>query len=261
MTTFAVGRALGHALGHVLGRALGARPLVYGHRGTRRGAPENTLLAMRLAMSQGADGVELDVRLCASGEVVVLHDPDLRRVAGVSLRAADTGLALLRTADLGAGERVPLLDEAIDLVPGTGALLNIELKSDVPNEDALVAAVVERVAIRPAPMREKILFSSFSLHICELLHAALPNMPVALLFGKQHREPPPWASVIHPGESLIDARAIDDWHARGLVVNTWTVNDGQRAVDLSRAGVDGIVTDDVPLVLAALAAAQARSTS
>ena len=237
------------------------RPLVYGHRGTRRGPTENTLAAMRLALAQGADGVELDVRLCAGGEVIVLHDPDLRRVAGAALRAADASLDELRAVDLGAGERVPLLDAAIDLVIGAGALLNIELKSDVPDEDALVAKVVERVAARPAAMCEKILFSSFSLHICELLHAALPNMPTALLFGRRQHEPPPWASVIHPGESLVSARAIDEWHAQGLLVNTWTVNDAKRAVELLKAGIDGIVTDDVPLVLAALAAAQARSTS
>jgi glycerophosphoryl diester phosphodiesterase len=216
---------------------------------------------MRLALAQGADGVELDVRLCASGEVIVLHDPDLERIAGVALRAADASLDDLRSADLGAGERVPRLDEAIDLVIGAGALLNIELKSDVPDEDALVAKVVERVLARSAHMREKVLFSSFSLHICELLHAALPSMPTALLFGRTQREPPPWANVIHPGESLVSARAVESWHARGLLVNTWTVNDEKRAVELMQAGVDGIVTDDVPLVLAALAAAQARSTS
>ena len=216
---------------------------------------------MRLALSQGADGVELDVRLCAGGEVIVLHDPDLRRVAGVALLAADAGFDQLRTVDLGAGERVPLLNEAIELVLGAGALLNIELKSDVPDEDELTAGVVERVAACPAAMRAKLLFSSFSLHICELLHAALPNVPTALLFGRQRLEPPPWASVIHPRESLVDARAVHAWHAQGLIVNTWTVNDARRAIELAHAGVDGIVTDDVPLVLSALAAPQARSTS
>jgi glycerophosphoryl diester phosphodiesterase len=82
-----------------------ARPFIYGHRGTRRGAPENTLRAMELALSQGADGIELDVRLCGSGEVIVLHDADLERVSGVPVAASAATLSELRVLDVGEGER------------------------------------------------------------------------------------------------------------------------------------------------------------
>jgi glycerophosphoryl diester phosphodiesterase len=208
---------------------------------------------MRLALAQGADGVELDVRLCASGEVIVLHDPDLKRVAGADRLADETDLTELRRHDLGGGERVALLDEAMDLVLGAGALLNIEVKADVPDEGALCFAVAERVAARPESERSRVLFSSFSPRSCELLHGALPAITVAFLFGRQRREPPPGCAAVHPSEGLVDARAVADWHAAGLIVNTWTVNEGRRAVELGRAGIDGIVTDDVPAVLAALA--------
>src|SRR5262249_42420882 len=139
-------------------RGVRALPFVYGHRGTRRGAPENTLVAMQLALAQGADGIELDVRLCRSGEVVVLHDPDLTRVAGAPLRAQDRTLAELQAHDLGQGARVPTLDAAMDLVLGAGKLLNVELKADVPDRRALVAAVLARVASRSTPERERVLF-------------------------------------------------------------------------------------------------------
>src|SRR5512138_1115210 len=69
------------------------RPLVLGHRGASADAPENTLAAFRLAMAQGADGVELDVWRCATGEVVVVHDEDLTRVAGAPLAPDATPLA------------------------------------------------------------------------------------------------------------------------------------------------------------------------
>ena len=58
-------------------RQSGERPFVLGHRGARHAAPENTLKAFDMAAAEGADGVELDVRLCQSGEVIVLHDPTL----------------------------------------------------------------------------------------------------------------------------------------------------------------------------------------
>src|SRR3954469_22392426 len=63
-------------------RPEGVRPFVLGHRGARHAAPENTLAAFELARKEGADGVELDVRLDGSGRVIVLHDPTLARVTG-----------------------------------------------------------------------------------------------------------------------------------------------------------------------------------
>src|SRR5512140_687268 len=127
------------------------RPLVLGHRGASADAPENTLAAFRLALAQGADGVELDVWRCASGEVVVVHDEDLRRVAGLPVRVPDAPLAELRAADVGAwkgeafrGERVPLLEEVLAALPA--AVVNVELKSrgrDLRLGDA-VAKVIAR---------------------------------------------------------------------------------------------------------------------
>lgn len=229
-----------------------ARPLVYGHRGTRRGAPENTLLALRRALEQGADGVELDVRLCASGEVVVLHDPDLRRVGGAELAAAKASLRELQAVDLGEGERVPTLDAALELVLGQGALLNIELKEDVPDQRALVAAVVQRVAARSSDERARVLFSSFGRELCDALHALWPEAQIAWLFARTRTTAPPFAVAVHPQHALADATSIAEWHAQGLLVNAWTVNEPAQARELSRAAIDGIVTDDVPLVVSAL---------
>src|SRR5512136_3035558 len=81
---------------------LPGRTLVLGHRGASAEAPENTVAAFRLAIQQGADGVELDAWRCASGEVVVAHDEDLVRVGGSPLRIPDAPLHALRSVDVGA---------------------------------------------------------------------------------------------------------------------------------------------------------------
>jgi len=101
------------------------RPLVLGHRGASAEAPENTLAAFRLALEQGADGVELDVWRCGTGEVVVFHDEDARRLAGAPLAIARTPWGLLRRLDVGShrggrfrGERIPLLPEVLEALPG-----------------------------------------------------------------------------------------------------------------------------------------------
>ena len=239
------------------------RPLVWGHRGTRAvnakeaaKPPENTLAAMELALAQGADGIELDVRLCKSGEVIVLHDVDLQRVAGVALRAQDATLAELQQHDLGRGERVPTLDAAIALVLGRpdALRLNIELKADVPDGQALVQAVARALAALSEPERVRALISSFSAELCTAARGLLPDVAVAFLYEQASEAAlrPAGMSVVHPRHTLLDAERIAELHAAQLQVNTWTVNDPQRALDLAKAGVDGIITDDVPAILSAL---------
>jgi glycerophosphoryl diester phosphodiesterase len=206
---------------------------------------------MRRALEQGADGIELDVRLCKSGEVLVLHDPDLVRVAGRELVAAEATLDELQRCDLGEGERVPTLEQAMDLVLDGGKLLNVELKSDVPDPHALVRSVAACVAARPPEQRERIVLSSFGRELCRAACEALPEITVALLFESVAR-PPAGTRAVHPHHPLAHPDAVARWQTQSLVVNVWTVNDADHARSLAAAGVDGIITDDVPLVRTAL---------
>jgi glycerophosphoryl diester phosphodiesterase len=136
-------------------------PLVIGHRGVgpagggggaggggvegaegRAAPPENTLAAFEEAARQGADAIELDARLCASGEVVVLHDADLRRpTRGADPRAVGAvPWGELRRVDVG-GERVPLLADALALARARRLAVNVEVKRDVPDRVAMVRAM------------------------------------------------------------------------------------------------------------------------
>jgi glycerophosphoryl diester phosphodiesterase len=227
-------------------------PFVYGHRGTRRGAPENSLRAMRMALDQGADGIEIDVRLCASGEVVVLHDPDLLRVAGARVRAAQATLAELQRHDLGGGARVPTLTDALELVLGAGKLLNIELKADSPDPHALVAAVVRMLQAGTAVDLSRVVLSSFSADVCGDLCDLLPEVAVGALFEHVPSALPSGIRAVHPRHVLVAPNTVARWRKDGLVINAWTVNAGARAAELARRGVDGIITDDVPAILRSL---------
>ena len=186
------------------------RPLVWGHRGTRGPdkPTENTLTAMRLALTQGAGGIELDVRLCKSGEVIVLHDVDLKRLAKVDVLAQDATLAELQVHDLGRGERVPTLLDAMSLVLGSAseARLNIELKPDVPSRRALVEAVAQCIEAQPAKARMRILVSSFSPAICSAMRKRLPELDVAFLYERATDAPnrPDGIAIVHPHHALLD---------------------------------------------------------
>lgn len=96
--------------------------MIVAHRGASRDAPENTLKAFRLAWAQGADAVETDLRLTADGVLVCIHDERTGRVAERDLLVSASMLAELQALDVGDGERIPTLDQALATVPGDGVL-------------------------------------------------------------------------------------------------------------------------------------------
>ncbi len=128
-----------------------APALVIAHRGSSVAAPENTLAAFRLAIEQGADVVELDVQESADGEVLVVHDSDLMKVAGDPRKIWEATAAELRAIDIGsragpqfAAERVPTLAEALAVCKGRAHVI-VELKSYGHDQELeeRVAAIVE----------------------------------------------------------------------------------------------------------------------
>jgi glycerophosphoryl diester phosphodiesterase len=228
----------------------GARPRVWAHRGASAHAVENTIAAFELAKAHGADGVELDVMLCASGEVVVFHDDDLRRLAGRGDLVAEMSWSELRTVALGArGERVPLLADALRACGDMP--VNVEIKSArVGRAGRLPARVAE--VVRDAKAGERVLISSFDPAALWQLHAVSPELPLAYLFEAKLRRALRsaaaamlvGASAVHPEHVLCTPEAVTAWRARGLVVNTWTVDDPARLRELAAAGVDGVFAND-----------------
>src|SRR6266550_9364554 len=109
------------------------RPRTVGHRGASALAPENTLRAIELAIDLGLDLVEVDVYLSRDGEVVVIHDENLRRLAGRSEAVADLTAAELSRVDLGAGQGVPRLVDVLRLARGRIGVY-IELKGTKTGE-------------------------------------------------------------------------------------------------------------------------------
>jgi glycerophosphoryl diester phosphodiesterase len=242
----------------------GARPLVLGHRGASAQAPENTLAAFRLAMEQGADGVELDVQRCATGEVVVLHDEDTRRVAGEAVRVVDAPAAALRSLDVGAwkgdrfrGQRIPLLEEVLEELPG--AVVNVELKGRDPRLAAAAAEVLRRAGAAP-----RALVSSFDPRLLSAFRRAAPEVARGLLveddrwwrlraaLGLRIARP----GAIHPAASLVTAARARRWREAGLSVNVWTVDGPAEVKRLAALGAGAVITNVPGEVAAALGGAR-----
>jgi glycerophosphoryl diester phosphodiesterase len=248
-----------------LQRVNGQKPLVLGHRGARHAAPENTHAAFELARVEGAAGVELDVRLVNSGEIVVLHDPALARVTqGADRRAVERlSWSDLRQTDIGRGEHIPLLSDVLDWAAQHDLLVNVEVKSDVRRRRDLLRGVIELLKAHPFATRGVVL-SSFDPRFVWRLARALPEVPSAFLF---HTKSPMaraaslvgaatftrmGARAVHPEHALVTAQRMQAWRSRSALVGVWTVNDEQRARELAALGVDYIVSDRPGAILAAL---------
>jgi len=231
---------------------------VLGHRGARHAAPENTLAAFELSRREGADGIELDVRLDGSGQVIVLHDPKLTRVTqGADTRhAEDIPSRELARLDVGNGERVPMLAEVLSWAHEHGQRVNVELKSDVRNHRHLLQQVQRVMTGQALP---SVIFSSFHPYFVWWLARRLPELPRAwLVHKKQHilKYAPGLrrlgANALHPEHVLANSARVARLKSGNFLVNTWTVNDPGRARQLANIGVDAIISDVPGKILAEL---------
>lgn len=226
-------------------------PVLVGHRGSRTRFTENTLEAVELAAEQGAQAVEIDVRPCASGEIVVMHDETLERVTGDPRAVASLTRAALREVVLPCGARVPSLDEVLELCGARDLLLNVEMKRDVPSRVGATRGLA--AVLRRSRFASHVVVSSFDPFMLAGIAALAPRIELALLLEPRHRRVAPaagWlrARAMHPDKRLVSASSVRRWHQRGLYVVPWTVNDVDEAHRLLALGVEGIITDDPALL-------------
>lgn len=227
-------------------------PRLFAHRGSSADEPENTIAAFRRARTDGADGVELDVMRCATGEIVVFHDDDLERLCGVRgmLRAQPYDrLRELRVR----GEPIPLLSEVIEAI-GPTLQLNVELKTaptfaERLRDDGLAGSVAD--VLRRHDVAGRTIVSSFDPVLLHRYRRADSSVQAGLLFAADQSRPlrEGWSapllgvSAVHPESTLVDERSMRAWRHRGFAVNVWTVDDPAEIRYLASLGVDAIITN------------------
>ena len=223
------------------------RPIVVGHRGGRgAGWPlENTIPAFEEARRQGARAVELDVRTCAGGEVVVFHDAALQDGDGVRDRGR---LVREVTARELRALGVPTLQDALRWARERDVGVNVEMKHDVVDRLGLARATARAVRAAGAD----VLFSSFDPILLSLAGIFAPGFPRAFLVHSgqpvwadvlQRLARSPWAEFVHLDRTQAHPTAIARLLRRGLRIGVWTVNDPDEAVRLVRLGATSIITD------------------
>ena len=239
-------------------------PKIIGHRGAAAHAPENTLVGLRKAAALGVTWVEFDVMLTQDRVPVMHHDHDLSRTAGLAQLVAHTHYHDLGTLDAGrwfhgdfAGETIPTLSQVFALLAELGLGANLEIKP-APEREAETAEVVVTVLKRnwPAELPPP-LISSFQDRCLEVAKSLAPEIARGHLFETlpgdwQERVAPLDCCCVHPKHNHLDGETISAIQAAGYRVVTSTVNEPERAALLDGWGVDSIITDDPPAIVAAL---------
>ena len=211
-----------------------ARPLLLGHRGTRREAPENTLEAFELCLRHGCDGFEFDVRLTADNRSAICHDPDVGRKE----------IARSHFAELG----TPCLEDVLSRFAGR-AFLDIELK---------VAGLEQSVidALGNCPPRKGYFVSSFFPEVVEALYLRDRALKLGLIC-RSRIQLAAWTSLpiqaLFLERGLCTAAIVDALHAAGKQVFVWTVNSSREMRTFAGLNVEGIISDDTALLAKTLA--------
>ena len=236
-------------------------PLIIGHRGASKEAPENTLESFRLAWKQGADGIEADFRLTSDGQIVCMHDETTVRTTGVGLSVADTTLKELRRLDAGrwkgaawSGSLTPTLDEVLAAIPH-GTWFFIEIKSGPE-----IITPLEKVLRASGLSPERIRLLSFSADLIAELKQRLPDWHACWLYDYRHIL---MNHIWHPSrERILDTlqssgavglasanRAFLDRELVNMLkrlskeIHVWTVDRLPAAQQLCALGVDSIMTN------------------
>jgi glycerophosphoryl diester phosphodiesterase len=244
------------------------------HRGGRKVRPEHTLLAYDQALEDGSHILELDVHETSDGELVVMHDDTLDRTTNCTGAIKETTFADIRMCDAGyefspdggqtypyrgMGLVVPTLQEVLERYPDTPFV--IELKQEEPS---IVDHFVE--VLEASDALDKTVGAAFSDSVLVELREAAPELATSLgvdesrdfVFQSLLADPDP--SYVPPAEflqvpinfggvNLLHPNLVPFAHSFDVRVHFWTINDeAEMRMLIDEYGVDGIMTDDVPLL-------------
>jgi glycerophosphoryl diester phosphodiesterase len=215
---------------------------IVGHKGATGYAPENTLPSFQMAIAIGCDRAELDVRSTKDGQIVVFHDDEVSRLTnGVGL-VSEMTLSELKKLDCEQGEKIPTLQEVIDVCKNK-IDLQIELKADGTPE--LVNDIVLKNDIQ-----DQVVITSFQDYLLKEIKQLNPNLKVGLLFKTDKVMSEIWnlmksipLDFFAPYSGLVTKEFVDKAHSFEKSVYAYRVNKKELGDKLNEMGVDDIGTD------------------
>ncbi|MCP8314036.1 MAG: glycerophosphodiester phosphodiesterase [archaeon] len=214
--------------------------IVIAHRGASAYEPENTLRAIKRALELNANMIEVDVRLSKDNHIIVIHDDSVDRTTNGKGYVKDLMLEELKKLDAGKGERIPTLQEVINTVRNK-AILIIEIK--VLNIEDSVVKIIEKEGIE-----KEVIITSFYHSILRRIKELNSIIRTGVIFKCHPVKSADLALNAHanslfPEHKYILKEMVEEVHKHDLEIYPWTIDDLDRANQLIKMGVDGIVTN------------------
>ena len=222
-----------------------ANILKISHRGASAYEPENTLRAIKQALGYAVDMVEIDVRETKDGQIMVIHDETLERTTNGRGYVHQMTYNELSKLDAGKGERIPTLQEVIDLVKGRVGLV-VELKGS-GTTDKVARILAEN------NFADQTLVTSFIHPAVKRIKELNPQLRTGVIFRSAPIKPSQLAldanaNALFPYYKYVTTQMIEDAHGNYLTVNVWTVDTREEIEYYVRMGVDGVVTNKPDLL-------------
>lgn len=210
-----------------------------GHRGARAYEPENSLRSFKRAVELGVDAVELDVRRSKGGELVVIHDADVKRTTNGEGLVADLTLEELKNLRMQKGEHIPTFDEALKFLDNKVRVF-VELKEEGIEEQALST-------VKKHKLERNVVIVSFLEEVLRKIRLLDKEIETGLIYAK-HKNPSKtalelraqWLVALY---HFMHTANVQKAHENGLKVLVWTVNTAEEAAEMAKKGVDAIATD------------------
>ncbi|MHA3789802.1 glycerophosphodiester phosphodiesterase [Flavobacterium hauense] len=222
-----------------------AAVLKIGHRGVKGHVAENTLASFQKALEMGVDGIELDVHVAATGELVVIHDFTVDRTTNGTGEVHKMTLAELKKLSVEGQFTIPLLDEVLALV-NRKCLVNVEMKGRHTAKP--VSDFIDKYVKEKGWKYEDFIVSSFQREELQIMSEINKNIPLGILTQASVTQAWEWAEefsakAIHPHYSLLTESNVKKAQQAGLKVYTWTINDAEDIERIKTYNVDGIISD------------------
>ena len=226
----------------------------FAHRGISSRCPENTMTAFFRAYENNCYGIELDVQLTRDGEVVIIHDENLKRTTGLDALVKDTSFADIeklkanKSMPSTENEHIPSLKEYCKWARDKDFITNIELKTGCIYYPSLVEKTIE--IIKEYNMEDRLIYSSFNPLSLVQVKAVNKSYRCGLLVENHivnagHLCKDLGFEYYHPGIKNISKDCVDECHAHGIEVNVWTVNTKEEESLLINLGVDAAFCNDL----------------
>jgi len=218
-----------------------------GHRGSKGYVAENTLESIKHAILLGVDGIEIDVFKCLSGELVLSHENNLKRLTGKSGQLEKLTLGELKKFLVVGKYKIPTLTDVLQTIE-TPFFVNIELKG--LNTAQSTSKIITNLSKSTSWRLENFIISSFNWNELEQFRSIDKNTPVGVLlsnsmsineaieFGKKIN-----AQAIHPNFKLLNEKTVKKIKNNGFKIYTWTVNSKDDINYMKKLKVDGIISD------------------